>query len=97
MHNVRACATTQLASNSTDDVTMHTRKVCCIKLCCAGISIDDLPNVKAWMQRIEERPAVQRGIDTPEPFDRDALNDPKKVQETIEMVRKFTGTHSSEK
>lgn len=63
----------------------------------AGISIDDLPNVKAWMQRIEERPAVQRGIDTPEPFDREAHKDPKKLQETIEMVRKFTGTHSSEK
>ena len=69
------------------------RSVCAV----AGISIDDLPNVKAWMQRIEERPAVKRGIDTPEPFDRDALNDPKKAQETIDMVRKFTGTHSSEK
>ena len=49
------------------------------------------------MQRIEERPAVRRGIDTPEPFDREAHKDPKKVQETIDMVRKFTGTHSSEK
>ena len=49
------------------------------------------------MKRIEERPAVQRGIDTPEPFDRAAHKDPKKLQETIEMVRKFVGTHSSEK
>lgn len=81
----------------TNDVVRKSRQLCCTKLCRAGISIDDLPNVKAWMQRIEERPAVQRGIDTPEPFDRQAQKDPKKLQETIEMVRKFTGTHSSEK
>ncbi|KAL0028543.1 hypothetical protein WJX79_000507 [Trebouxia sp. C0005] len=62
----------------------------------AGISLDDLPHVQAWMQRIEERPAVRRGIDVPEPFDKAAMQDPKKVQETIDMVRKFTGTHKSE-
>ena len=48
------------------------------------------------MKRIEERPAVKRGIDTPEPFDKAAMQDPKKVQEAIDMVRKFTGTHTSE-
>ncbi len=31
----------------------------------AGVSIDDLPNLKAWVERIGERPAVQRGIQIP--------------------------------
>lgn len=62
----------------------------------AGITLDDLPHVQAWMKRIEERPAVKRGIDVPEPFDKAAMQDPKKVQEAIDMVRKFTGTHKSE-
>ncbi len=62
----------------------------------AGITLDDLPHVQAWMKRIEERPAVRRGIDVPEPFDKAAMQDPKKVQEAIDMVRKFTGTHKSE-
>ena len=62
----------------------------------AGISLDDLPHIQAWMKRIEGRAAVRRGIDVPEPFDREAAKDPKKVQEAIDMVRKFTGTHSSE-
>ena len=58
--------------------------------------MDDLPHVQAWMNRIEERPAVRRGIDVPEPFDKAAMQDPKKVQEAIDMVRQFTGTHKSE-
>ncbi|KAL1916632.1 uncharacterized protein VTP21DRAFT_5336 [Calcarisporiella thermophila] len=32
----------------------------------AGVSIDGLPNLKAWLDRIESRPAVQRGLDVPE-------------------------------
>lgn len=62
----------------------------------AGVTLDDLPHVQAWMKRIEERPAVKRGIDVPEPFDKAAMQDPKKVQKAIDMVRKFTGTHKSE-
>ena len=31
----------------------------------AGVSIDDLPNLKAWVERIGARPAVQRGIQIP--------------------------------
>lgn len=62
----------------------------------AGITLDDPPHVQAWMKRIEERPAVRQGIDVPEPFDKAAMQDPKKVQEAIDMVRKFTGTHKSE-
>ncbi|KAL1914458.1 uncharacterized protein VTP21DRAFT_8841 [Calcarisporiella thermophila] len=32
----------------------------------SGVSIDGLPNLKAWLDRIESRPAVQRGLDVPE-------------------------------
>jgi glutathione S-transferase len=35
----------------------------------AGIEIDDLPNVKAWIDRIAARPAVQRGIEIPKPIE----------------------------
>ena len=31
----------------------------------AGVAVDDLPNVKAWLVRIRERPAVQRGLAVP--------------------------------
>ena len=34
----------------------------------SGINIDGLDNLKAWMQRLEERPACQRGVDVPEPL-----------------------------
>lgn len=34
----------------------------------AGVEIEDLPNVKAWIERIRARPAVQRGIVVPEPI-----------------------------
>jgi len=35
----------------------------------AGVSIDDLPALQAWVERIRARPAVQRGIVIPEPVD----------------------------
>ena len=31
----------------------------------AGLTLDELPQVKAWFDRIEERPAVQRGLCVP--------------------------------
>ncbi|MFN2376236.1 MAG: glutathione S-transferase family protein [Candidatus Binatia bacterium] len=33
----------------------------------AGIEIDDLPNVQAWIERVAARPAVQRGVEIPKP------------------------------
>lgn len=33
----------------------------------AGLEIDDLPNLQKWIDRIAERPAVQRGIEIPMP------------------------------
>ncbi len=35
----------------------------------AGVSIDDLPALQAWVERIRARPAVQRGIVIPGPVD----------------------------
>ena len=31
----------------------------------AGVEVDDLPNVQAWLNRVGERPAVQRGVAVP--------------------------------
>jgi len=31
----------------------------------AGVDIDDLPDLKAWLARIDERPAVQKGLTVP--------------------------------
>ena len=30
-----------------------------------GVSLDDFPNLKAWVERIDARPAVQRGLKVP--------------------------------
>lgn len=35
----------------------------------AGVEIDDLPNVSAWLERIRARPAVQRGLAVPARID----------------------------
>ncbi len=35
----------------------------------AGVEVDDLPNLKRWMDTIAERPAVQRGIVVPKPLE----------------------------
>lgn len=34
----------------------------------SGIDIGGLDNLNAWMQRLEERPACQRGVEVPEPL-----------------------------
>lgn len=33
----------------------------------AGVSLDGLPNVQGWLERVAERPAVKRGLDVPVP------------------------------
>jgi GST-like protein len=35
----------------------------------SGVSIDGLPNLQRWLDAIAARPAVQRGVDVPEPTD----------------------------
>ena len=34
----------------------------------SGIDIEGLNNLNAWMQRLEQRPACQRGVEVPEPL-----------------------------
>ncbi len=36
----------------------------------SGVSLDGLGHVRRWLERIEARPAVQRGLTVPEPRDR---------------------------
>ena len=62
----------------------------------AGISLDDLPNVQAWKKRIEERPAVQRGLDVPEPNKFKEPADPAKQQKMIEEARKMMVSHKEQ-
>lgn len=33
----------------------------------AGVSIDNLPNLKKWHDKINERPKVKKGLSIPEP------------------------------
>lgn len=60
----------------------------------AGVEIDDLPNLKAWLQRIEERPAVQKGLDVPEEnVKKQMARDPKKKEEMIAWAKNMMGSH----
>lgn len=56
----------------------------------AGVDIDDLPHLKAWVKRIADRPAVSKGLDVPEEnFVKTQQKDPKKEQELIDQAKKF--------
>lgn len=50
----------------------------------SGLSVDGLDNLQAWLQRVGERPAVQRGMDVPEP-----IGAPKDEQQTVNYARGF--------
>ena len=57
----------------------------------AGIALDGMPNLQAWLARIEARPAVQRGLDVPEPNrTKEFLADPGKAAAAVEDVRKMS-------
>ena len=59
----------------------------------AGVDIDDLPHLKAWLKRIADRPAVSKGLDVPEEnFVKAQLRDPKKKEELVEQSKKFVTT-----
>ncbi len=34
----------------------------------AGISLDEFPEIKKWVDKINDRPAVKRGLDVPKTF-----------------------------
>lgn len=35
----------------------------------AGIEVKEFQQLKAWLDRINARPAIQKGLDVPEPFE----------------------------
>lgn len=39
----------------------------------AGLDIDEWPHVKAWQDRMMQRPAVQKGVDVPTKVDLERL------------------------
>ncbi len=45
----------------------------------SGISLDGLDDLRRWLERIEARPAVQRGLMVPEPRER-------KTQEQVDKA-----------
>ena len=60
----------------------------------AGIEIDDMPHLQAWMKRIEERPAVKKGLDVPDKNPvKEMMQDPKKQQQKIEEAQKMMVSH----
>lgn len=57
----------------------------------AGIALDGMPHLQAWLARVEARPAVQRGLDVPEPNrTKEFLADPGKAAAAVEEVRKMS-------
>ena len=51
----------------------------------AGLTLDKYPSLKAWHDRIMERPAVQQGLDVPEPNRMMlALKDPEIMKELVQ-------------
>ncbi|GAB7340697.1 hypothetical protein MBLNU457_7085t1 [Dothideomycetes sp. NU457] len=48
----------------------------------AGVNIDDFPTLKAWEERMWNRPGVQKGANVPDPYKmKELLADPKKMEE----------------
>lgn len=35
----------------------------------AGVEVNGFKHLKAWLDRINARPAIQKGLDVPEPFE----------------------------
>lgn len=54
----------------------------------AGVNIDQFPHLKDWRDRINARPAIQKGLDVPEPFEM------KKKMQSKEGEKEFEKYHS---
>lgn len=53
-----------------------------------GLSIDGLSNLQRWLDTVGARPAVQRGMDVPEPADRDTMSEDEK-DKLVDSIRNF--------
>lgn len=62
------------------------------KWCGVDISGDEYPHLKAWHQKLAQRPAFQRALQVPVPypFSDEAVSDPN-AQEFYETMRKYGG------
>ncbi|HYB99977.1 MAG TPA: glutathione S-transferase family protein [Candidatus Limnocylindrales bacterium] len=49
----------------------------------SGIEIDDMPNLQKWIDRVAERPAVQRGVEIPRPIETASSEDVVKAAQSI--------------
>jgi GSH-dependent disulfide-bond oxidoreductase len=60
----------------------------------SGVSIDGLTNLIRWKEAISARPAVERGLNVPEPLKVDLVNDKAAQEKFVEEARKIvvTGT-----
>ncbi len=52
----------------------------------AGVSLDGLSNLSDWLERMKQRPAVQRGLDVPEPLNLTQASD-EKQEEFVDSAR----------
>ena len=57
-----------------------------------GIDINESPNVKAWHNKLAQRPAFQRGLQIPVPYQMgdEAVTNPEE-QDFYKMIRKLGG------
>lgn len=55
----------------------------------AGISLEPYPHVKAWLQSIQERPAVEKGVNVPDKFEM------KEAMKTKEGEEEYAKHHSN--
>ncbi|CAD7698981.1 unnamed protein product [Ostreobium quekettii] len=54
----------------------------------SDVDIEEFPNLKAWKERIEKRPAVLRGLDVPEPTKfKEAITDKAVREQMINEIR----------
>lgn len=54
----------------------------------AGVEVKDFKHLKAWLDRINARPAIQKGLDVPEPFEM------KKKMQSKEGEEEYQKMHS---
>lgn len=60
----------------------------------AGVEVDEFPNLKKWMDKIAERPAVKEGLDVPEPnMMKEIMGDPEKMQKLIDESQAMMVKH----
>lgn len=56
----------------------------------AGIDINDFPNLKAWEERMWNRPAVQKGANVPDPYKmKELLQDKEKMERHAAQSREW--------